>query len=179
MRTFLAVEVPENTRKVIYNFIRTEAKKELPVKWVQLDNMHITLKFLGEIDDKKRAEIRPVITEVCRQHPPFTIEMGNFGCFPNARNPRVIWFGTKHGGEELSAIAVELEKELARFGFEEEKRFHPHLTVGRVKKSCNVEDILAKPLSTEPFNVSSLVLFKSVLRPEGPIYTALEEFSLS
>jgi 2'-5' RNA ligase len=179
MRTFLAVEVPENIRRVICDFVQIVAKKEVPIKWVKLDNMHITLKFLGEIDENKRADITPVITEVSRQHSPFTVEMEDLGCFPHARNPRVIWLGMKHGGEELSVIAADLEKELTRFGFKEEKIFHPHLTIGRMKKFCRVEEILAQTISTEPFTVASLVLFKSVLKPEGPIYTALDYFPFS
>ena len=177
MRTFLAVEVPESARKIIDDFIKNEARKELPIKWVKFENMHITLKFLGEIDEGLITNISPVVAGIGQHVSPFSVQLGGFGCFPNPRNPRVIWVGVKQGGDELCAMATELEQELAHFGFKEEKRFHPHLTVGRVKRPCKVDDILNKTVSTEPFTVSSLVLFKSVLKPEGPVYTALEEFS--
>jgi 2'-5' RNA ligase len=179
MRTFLAIEVPENVRKVIHDFVQKEAKKELPIKWVAFDNLHITLKFLGEIDEAMKEEIMPVIAEICEQRRPFRIELEGLGCFPNSKNPRVIWVGVKQGGDELCAIAAGLERGLVRFGFKEEQRFHPHLTVGRIKKFCKVEDILAKTVSTESFEVTSLMLFKSTLKPEGPIYTALENFPFS
>jgi len=178
MRTFLAIKVPENVRKVVYDFAQVEAKKELPIKWVAFENLHITLKFLGEIDEDKRVEIKPAIVELGQRHSPFTIELEGLGCFPNPRNPRVMWVGVKQGGDALCAMAAELEKELARFGFEEETRFHPHLTIGRIKEFCRVDSILAKSISTSAFDVDSVVLFKSILKPAGPIYEELEKFAL-
>ena len=178
MRTFLAIETSEKARRVIQNFIQQQAPKGLPIKWVGFDKMHITLKFLGEIDDKKKTDIMPVIETICRKHAAFDVEMAGVGCFPNPRNARVLWVGVKQGGKELCAIAAELEQELAPFGFREEKRFHPHLTIGRVKKRCSVEDIIARAVSTEPYKVSSVVLFRSTLRPDGPIYDELSRFRL-
>ncbi len=178
MRTFLAVEVPQQERKMIADFIVTEAKSELPIKWVKFENLHITLKFLGEIDERKKTDITPVIQTICSKHSSFTIKLEGLGCFPHPRNPRVIWIGVTQGGDELCAIADALEKELAQFGFNEEKRFHPHLTIGRVKKSCGVEDILAKTIHTDPFEVSAVMLFKSTLKPDGPVYDELCSFTL-
>jgi len=178
MRTFLAVEIPENIRKVIHDFIQIEAKKELPIKWVAFENLHITLKFLGEIDDKMKAEITPAIAEISQKHNPFGVQFAGLGCFPNPRNPRIVWVGVKQGGEELCAIAADLENELARFGFKEEKRFHPHLTIGRVRQFCKVDDILAKKVLPDVFRVDSVVLFKSTLRPDGPTYEKLDDYVL-
>ena len=174
----MAVEIPEHVRKVIRDLIDIESKKELPIRWVAYENLHITLKFLGEIDDEMRARMAPVIIEVCKKHGPFNVQLAGLGCFPSPRNPRVVWVGVKQGGEELCPIAAELEKEFARFGFKEERRFHPHLTIGRVKKSCKVDDILAKKVCTEAFSVDAVVLFKSTLRPDGPIYEKLESYLL-
>ncbi len=179
MRAFLAIEVPATVRKIISDFVENEADKGLPIKWVKFENMHITLKFLAEIDEGLKAEIVPVVSGIVKQHGPFMVQLGGLGCFPTSRNPRVIWVGLKQGGDEISAVAAELEEELARFGFKEERRFHPHLTIGRVKSYCKVENILTKTISTEPFHISSLVLFESTLKPEGPIYTVLDKFSFS
>lgn len=178
MRTFLAIEVPEHIRKIIYEVAQVEAKKELPIKWVSFENLHITLKFLGEIDEDKRAEMKPVIAEIGQRHSPFDVELAGLGCFPNPRNPRVIWVGVKQGGDVLCTIAAELERELARFGFEEETRFHPHLTIGRIREFCRVDSILAKSVSTSVFKADSIVLFKSTLKPAGPTYEELERFAL-
>ncbi|MCK4941094.1 RNA 2',3'-cyclic phosphodiesterase [candidate division WOR-3 bacterium] len=179
MRTFLAVEVPEHIRKKIDDFIQIEAKRELPIKWVKFDNLHITLKFLGEIDEKKKVEITPVIREIGKRYSPFNAQLTGLGCFPNPRNPRVLWLGVKEGSEMLCNIAAEIEKALARFGFKEEKRFHPHLTIGRIKTFCKIDHILEKAITSEPFSVNALTLFKSTLKPDGPIYTALDEFRFS
>ncbi len=179
MRTFLAVEVPGHIRKKIDDFIRIEAKRELPVKWVSFENLHITLKFLGEIDENKKLEILPTIKEVSNKHKPFLVQLSGIGCFPNSRNPRVLWVGVEQGSDNLCTVSADIEKALVQFGFKEEKRFHPHLTFGRIKKFCKVDHILEKNIITDPFEVSTVVLFKSMLKPEGPIYTALEHFPLS
>jgi 2'-5' RNA ligase len=177
MRTFLAVEVPESVRKPIHDFIAIEAKNELPIKWVAFGNLHITLKFLGEIDEKKRADIVPAIEDVCRKQGCFRVRLGGLGCFPTPRNPRVLWVDLEDGDAALCQIAAELERRLREFGFEEEKRFHPHLTIGRVKKPCRVDSILEKKINTDAFEVSSITLFKSTLRPDGPIYDPLDRFT--
>lgn len=178
MRTFLAVEIPQHIRKKIDTFIQEETGKNLPVKWVKFENLHITLKFLGEIDDKKKKEITPAIQEVAKKYPSFNMSLESVGCFPSPRNPRVLWIGAKEGSEQLCAIAQELEEKLAPFGFEEEKRFHAHLTIGRIKKFCKVDDILDKEIKTNSFPITSITLFKSTLKPEGPIYEELARFNL-
>ena len=178
MRAFIAVEVPEHIRNLVYEFIQSEAKRELPIKWVVFENLHITLKFLGEIDEKKRSETGSVIAQTGKKYSRFTVRLEGLGCFPNPRNPRVLWVGVKEGNTELCDIAGELEKQLASLGFKEEKRFHPHLTIGRIKKFCKVDDILAKHISTDEFGIDSLVLFKSTLKPDGPVYERLDRFQL-
>ncbi len=178
MRTFLAIEVPKHIRKKINTLIEEEEKKELPIKWVKFENLHITLKFLGEIDEKKKGEIIPVITDVSKKYTPFRMRLEGLGCFPGARNPRVLWIGVAECSEILGKIANELEEKLSQYGFKKEKRFHAHLTIGRVKRFCKVDDILEKSIDTEAFSVNSVTLFKSTLRPEGPVYEELKKFSL-
>lgn len=178
MRTFLAVEVPSQERKKISDFVHAEAKSELPVRWVRYENLHITLKFLGEIDEQQKTDIAPVIEDVCGKHNPFNLRLEGLGCFPNPGNPRVLWVGVTQGSEELCAIADALERELARFGFREEKRFHPHLTIGRTRRRCMVDSILSKNISSDPFEITSVVLFKSTLKPGGPVYEQLLSFTL-
>lgn len=178
MRTFLAVEIPKHIRKKIDNFIQEEKNKGLPIKWVKFENLHVTLKFLGEIDEKKKEEITLLIQEISKNNASFQMHLEKLGCFPTPRNPRVLWIGVKQGSENLCNIAHELEEKLSQFGFKKEKRFHAHLTIGRIKKFCKIDDILAKDIKTEIFPANSIILFKSTLRPEGPIYEALEKFTL-
>ena len=178
MRTFLAVEMPEALRKQIADFIQAHAKPELPIKWVRFENLHITLKFLGEIDEATKQKILPVIEDVAKRHSPFTVQLEGLGCFPGPRKPRVLWVGVKQGRENLQEIATRLEEALTRFGFKEEKRFHAHLTIGRIKRSCKVDDILAEAITSEPFTADSITFFKSILKPEGPTYEGLRRFAL-
>ena len=178
MRTFLAVEVPENIRRVVHDLIQIEAKRDLPIKWVAFENLHITLKFLGEIDENMRSEMNSAITGACEKHHPFQTILKGLGCFPNARNPRVLWVGVEQGHQDLCSLAADLEGSLAPLGFKPEKRFHPHLTIGRIKKPCKVDHILAKALVTDTFGVDSVVLFKSTLKPDGPVYEPLDRYCL-
>jgi 2'-5' RNA ligase len=176
MRTFLAIEVPEKIRKKIDDVIRDEKKRDLPIKWVKCENLHITLQFLGEIDENKKKEITPVLQEVVNKVTPFHISLEGIGCFPTPKKPRVVWVGVIQGKENLCSIAQKVETALAGYGFREEKRFHPHLTIGRIKKFCTVDEILKRQITSDPFVVDSIVLFQSTLKPEGPIYEALQTF---
>ncbi len=179
MRTFIAIEVPERIRKKIDGLIKETTQKKLPIKWVKFENLHITLKFLGEIDEKKKHELVPAIAEISKNFKPFQIGLHGISCFPSPKNPRVIWVGLKEGGEQICEIANTLEERLGQCGFpKEEKKFHAHLTIGRVKIFCNIDDILKKEITTEIFPIDALVLFKSTLKIEGPIYEVLEKFTL-
>ena len=160
MRTFLAIPLPENVRQVVYGFVQNEAKKDLPIKWVAYENLHITLRFLGEIDMDMKARVVQVVAGVCRKCSPFRAQLRGLGCFPGSRNPRVLWLGVDEGSQALCDLDGLLEKGFVPLGFKEEKRFHPHLTIGRIKKPCHVDDILKKELSTDPFDIHSVVLFR-------------------
>ncbi len=179
MRAFIAIETPGIVRDKISELIAAGKKRNLPVKWVAYENLHITLKFLGEISDATKDEIIPVIAETAKAAPKFMLQISEVGCFPGPRQPRVLWAGVVQGGDSMIAIAGNLDKNLARFGCKiEDKKFHPHLTFGRVKGYCNVDEMIAKTLATEPFTVDSIILFKSSLKPEGPVYEMLQIFPL-
>ena len=174
MRAFIATMVPEGIRKKITDFINKEKRKEQPIKWVNFENLHITLKFLGEISEEKKNEIITVLTETAKKFTPFQVGLEGIGCFPSSKNPRVLWIGVATGNEQLCNIANELEENLSQLGVKKEKRFHAHLTIGRIKKFCKVDDVLEKNIMFEPFTVHSITLFKSTLKPKGPIYEAIK-----
>lgn len=178
MRTFLAIEIPDKLKRKIDNFIADARDAELPIKWVQFNNLHITLKFLGEIDEPQKQEIESIIIDLCKCHIPFEMNLEGIGCFPHPRNPRVLWIGVKQGIELLTDISCEIEKKFSDLGFKEEKRFHAHLTIGRVKKACSVDSILSKRFISENFPVTSIAFFKSSLTSQGPVYEALAKFKL-
>ena len=176
MRTFIAVEVPAPVRDTISRQVDHFKRMNLPVRWVACRNLHITLKFLGEINESTRQEMLPILTESVSHHHPFTMTLKDIGCFPHPRRARVLWIGVERGADEVTEFAQEVEEALTQCGFPREKRFHPHLTIGRVKKPCSVEAILSQETLAEPFRVDALVLFKSTLTPQGAVYEALERF---
>lgn len=179
MRTFIAVEIPDGQKKIVYNSIQEFKRLNLPVKWVAYENLHITLKFLGEIDENKLSQILPVLSEISNRTKSFTMQLENFGCFPSIRNPRVLWIGVSQGSDESISLATELENSLVKYGFKKEnKKFHPHLTIGRIKTFCKVEHIINRTIKTDPFNVNELILFKSTLLPAGAIYEKIKIFPL-
>jgi len=179
MRTFLAIEIPEQIKRKVDQLITQEKKNQLPIKWTKFENLHITMKFLGEIEESKKLEIIPVLERTCKPFAPFNINLEGIGCFPHPGNPRVLWIGVKLGVAALTAIACGIEKDLSAIGFMKDKDFHAHLTIGRTRKFCKVDSFLAKPFTTEDFSVNSVTLFESILKPEGPIYSTLKKFNLS
>jgi 2'-5' RNA ligase len=178
MRTFIAAEIPESIRKQVIALVDEERKKALPVKWVPFENLHITVKFLGEIDEEMKAKTAGVLQEVCQQHQRFTVGFSGIGCFPDPRRPRVVWIGIETGADHLSVLAHDLDEQLASFGFKKEKRFHPHLTIGRIKKPCRIDGILHTEFTTQPFLVERLTLFKSTLTPQGALYDSIGSYNL-
>jgi 2'-5' RNA ligase len=176
MRTFIAVEIPKEIRKSIHARIQTFNALALPVKWVSFDNLHITLKFLGEIAEERKNEIGPLLQGVADRYGSFSITLRQYGCFPNARRPRVIWIGVNQGSQFLSNLAHDVDDALTGCGFVPEEHFHPHLTIGRVKRPCSIDNILNQEYISEPFIVTTLVLFKSTLTPRGSVYQALATY---
>jgi 2'-5' RNA ligase len=180
MRAFIAIETPGIVRDKISELIAAGKKRNLPVKWVAYENLHITLKFLGEISDATKDEIIPVIAETAKAAPKFMVQISEVGCFPGPRQPRVLWAGVVQGGDSMIAIAGNLDKNLARFGCKiEDKKFHPHLTFGRVKAPCAVDDILKRELKADAFMVDRITLYQSTLKPEGPKYNPVSSFTLA
>jgi 2'-5' RNA ligase len=148
----------------------------LPVKWVGANNLHITLKFLGEVPMEAKNRIEPLLKEIADNTPPFSAKLQGIGCFPNARRPRVIWIGVEQGSGNFELLARTIEESLSNCGFAREKRFHSHLTIGRVRNSCNIDRILKEMFISEPFDVNEFVIFKSTLTPQGAIYKALNNY---
>jgi len=177
MRIFLSAElgdaVKDRLEKAVMDFERTG----LPVKWVRRDNLHLTLKFIGEADAPVAEDIMGSLGRCTEGLKPFRITFGGLGTFPVNKPPRVIWIGIGNGAKELSELAEKIEKGLPRSaaGITGDKPFSPHLTVGRVKGSIEgnkLEELktLASGIDLGSGMVESVALVKSVLKPEGPEY---------
>lgn len=182
MRVFLAVEIDEKLLDEISKVQREFMKCEAPVKYVETENLHCTLKFFGEIDDNKLNDIIEVIEKKIKNHEPFKVNIKKTGVFPNERYVRVLWLGMDDV-EPFSNLQKDLDEDFIKMGFKKERSYTPHLTIGRVKGSRNKEELLSKlkdmgEVEIGEMDISKITLKKSELTPAGPIYTTIKEFNL-
>ncbi|MGD9015179.1 MAG: RNA 2',3'-cyclic phosphodiesterase [Candidatus Omnitrophota bacterium] len=181
MRTFIAVELPEEIRTSLSN-IQDELKQtRADVKWVKPENIHLTLKFLGEIEQDRVLKIQSILDQIASKKSGFNLYLSSLGAFPKLQYPRVIWIGVEND-QPIQEIAETIEKELCKIGLPAETRpFSSHITLGRVRSGLNRKalieklEFLNKNLCSPPpeFKVSGLTLFKSTLTEQGPIYEAI------
>lgn len=185
MRTFIAIELSDAVRDTLLGFLREIRHFDAPVRWIRPEGMHLTLKFLGEVPFDKVAAIRSILDDVTALHTSFSLEFSGTGTFPsNTRAPRVIWAGITRS-QPMEALYKDLEDGLETIGFSRERRrFHPHLTLGRVKAPRNLEALLDflhrnDRASFGTMQAGSVILFKSVLKPTGAEYSRIHTAGLS
>ena len=184
MRTFIAVNLPESIRRDFGHHLDRFRPLARGVSWVPPGNVHITLKFLGEVPDNELSGVNEAVKNALSGYPPFEVQLGGFGAFPNFRRPRVFWVGITGGVEPLRELARSIENQLVPLGFEREKRkFSAHITLGRIRRPGNYDELRQAAESTEynsqPFTVPSVEVMKSVLSPKGAQYSVFESFSLA
>jgi RNA 2',3'-cyclic 3'-phosphodiesterase len=184
IRAFLAIDLLDSLRPGLAQ-VQGELKRSgAEVRWVPVGNIHLTLKFFGNVPDDEIGTLALAAREVAAAATPLELRVTGAGAFPNPRAPRVVWVGL--GGEvaALTQLFYRLEKAFAVLGYPPEGRaFNPHLTLGRVKSPVNrdrLARLLAKlpPLNWPPFEVKELILFQSVLSPQGSTYTPLKAIEL-
>ncbi len=185
IRSFLAFELPPEIREKIGEVSIELQKLTLPVRWVKVTNIHLTIIFLGYVDEDKIDDIKEKVNLVVQRFSIFKTRLNGIGVFPNWRKPRVIWIGLGEEIERLSNLREELQTELKVLGFKPEKRpFAPHLTIGRFKglvdRDEELKSILDRyhDLSGDLQYLNELVLFKSDLKPDGPVYTKMATWQL-
>lgn len=188
IRAFVAIELPEPVRAVLARLQRSlKESKVASVKWVDPQGIHLTLKFLGNIDAAEVPELSGTLREAVEGIAPFYLELGEPGVFPHIRSPRVVWVGVRGETERLLALHNRVEQALVPHGFAPEKRaFSPHLTLGRVREGAQAtelrrlgDSIAALKAETVSFNVDSVNLMRSQLTREGAIYSCLASFALT
>ncbi|HSB69973.1 MAG TPA: RNA 2',3'-cyclic phosphodiesterase [Candidatus Methylomirabilis sp.] len=183
MRLFVAMNLSTEIRERLAAAQDRLRRAQADVSWVRPENLHVTLKFLGETEEKRLGPIRLALAEVGRAAAPFTMAVAGSGSF-GGRVPRVVWAGVRDGAQPLIDLARNVEGVLARVGFPKEKReFTAHLTLGRVRSPRNADGLLAalQEVRGEPFGILAareFELMQSELRPSGSIYTVLERFPL-
>lgn len=181
MRTFIAIEISETIRNALVQIQSHLKYSGADVKWVEKDNIHLTLKFLGEISEEKAEKIKTILDSIAKETKPFEMTVKEIGAFPKIEYPRVIWVSLDKGRDESKILAEKIDEALSKIGFQKETRpFASHLTIGRVRSAKNKAALKEKMTSCEllsisPYSVSSVILFQSTLTPKGSIYAKLHE----
>jgi RNA 2',3'-cyclic 3'-phosphodiesterase len=183
LRAFIALEIPAEIRSTIARSL-APLQKALPgaiVRWVAAQNLHLTLKFLGEVSPASLQQLAEVLREETCAHEAFTISLKGMGAFPSTSRARILWMGLE-APPTLKQLALGIESVAARLGFAAEQRpFNPHLTVGRVRQNVPPSDLqrLQSVLNDYPidvigsFLVDAVAIIRSDLQPRGPVYTLL------
>lgn len=186
IRSFLAFELPVEIKRNVARVSKEIRHSGLDARWVKVENIHLTVIFLGNIKTEDVEGIDEEIQKVCPGYGSFDIALKGMGCFPNRRRPRVLWLGLDGDMERMSNFRNDLQQTLKTFGIKEEKRpFRPHLTLGRFrsvrKMGSKMDEILMahETLETTMESLSELILFKSDLKPGGAVYTKLKSWPLS
>lgn len=180
IRTFIAIEIPEPIKKSIAKIQDELIREGAHIAWVKPQKIHITLKFLGAVEEKLIDNMATALTEIAHQTRPFVVQVHGIGAFPNLKRPKVIWIGAVSENKALENLASTIDAQFNQFGFEKEMRpFRAHLTLGRVKGMRGIDSVMKKVENNKDyeggnFTPAQLVIMKSDLKPTGAIYTPLK-----
>ncbi|HEY8413132.1 MAG TPA: RNA 2',3'-cyclic phosphodiesterase [Pyrinomonadaceae bacterium] len=184
-RIFCAFELPESLRLRLAKHATTvrEAVPEAAASWSRPENIHLTVKFFGNVDQAKVPLISAALARAVKEFGPIEIQVGKTGVFPRASRPQVLWIGIEDPSGGLSRLHARVEDECGREGFpKEERAFRPHLTIARIRKPGNASRLADTHLRMEfapvEITLSELVLFRSELSPKGSKYTAISRHRL-
>jgi RNA 2',3'-cyclic 3'-phosphodiesterase len=186
VRAFVAIELPEHIAAVLGRFQEELKALGLSLRWTRPENIHLTLKFLGEMPESDLSGICDAVDETARVHGPITLAAKGIGVFPNIRRPNVLWTGIAGQTEILTVLQRDLDvrlHELLGTGLEK-RRFTGHLTLGRVKGRPDPKRLIRAmetfgSLETESFTADGVCLFSSRLMASGPVYTRIMKASLA
>lgn len=183
LRAFIAIELPNQLQNALETQtarLRRPLGDEL-IRWVPTKNIHLTLKFIGNIAASHVDFLKQLLTQTADSHPQFNLQIGGIGSFPNSKRPRVLWAGI-HAPAELASLQKSIEAGTTRLGYEkEEKTFSPHLTLGRVRQNLDETALQKIHITLDTIQlgnigstrVDSIHLYKSELHTSGSIYTKL------
>jgi 2'-5' RNA ligase len=184
IRAFIAVEIDSQVRENICRAMDQLKSRSLAARWIAPANIHLTLKFLGDTEVDQIDAIQTALEGRLRPFPRCTINAKGLGVFPDPRRPRIVWVGMY--GNELASLAAQVESALSPLGFAPDRRnFSPHLTIGRWRQADRPPKTLRQELANwkdvefGATRVDEVVLFQSVLKPEGATYYRLKGAALS
>jgi 2'-5' RNA ligase len=183
IRSFIAIETPPDVKADISKVQEGLRTTNADVRWESIEKFHITLKFLGNVEEPRLNSLADRLEEALGAFALFNMRYQGVGCFPNQHRPRVIWIGAENEDGTLTKIQETIEKVAEHFGFQrEERKFHPHITIGRVKSSKNLK-VLVSELGNASFNphtavIKDVLLMKSDLKPTGSVYSVIRAYQL-
>jgi len=183
MRAFIAIELPKDIKETLAGLQNQFKIPGFNAKWVEPKNIHLTLKFLGDINEETLKKTTEIIEDIAGNQTSFKIQLFSLGVFPGIDFPRIIWVGISKGDQEVKTIAKELEDKIKNIGIPKEDRaFSSHITIARVKSLINknklalvLSNLNEKVFLGEEFEISKITLFKSTLGPLGPTYETQKE----
>lgn len=185
IRAFVAIKLPDELVAKLKEVSGSlSASQQKDISWVRPGSIHLTLKFLGDIDTDEVDTVAEALSRASSGIKAFTIRAHGVGAFPNLKAPRVVWVGIEDNGN-LQALQKNIDERLSECGFESDDRpFRPHLTLARVKSAAAGREVGKRIEGSKPnidvdFRADYFVLFKSVLRPQGAEYTELRRFDLA
>lgn len=197
MRLFIAVKLTEQLRQEVATLQKELRSTGGDVKWVEPENLHLTLKFLGEVSEDRLPPLKAALQQATLHLSPFTVSLEGVGAFPRLEHPRVLWVGVNTGKEPLIQLAQKVEQACSPFILpapartiggsgslsKEDRPFSAHLTIGRARSSERLAQLVKKLQGIEfkgqtVAPVGQITLFQSTLSPKGPIYTCLAEIPL-
>ena len=183
VKVFYSAGIAGELKKKIYGCIEKLKAAGSDVKWIRTENLHLTLKFLGDTTEELLKSINERLISLSKSHDRFSLQISGAGAFPNVKYPRVVWLGV-HDSEEIIKLQHDIDESMEGLGFKrDEKQFTPHLTIGRVKSMRN-KDALIKELATlkevdfGKIEVINITLMKSELKPGGAEHFKLSEIPI-
>lgn len=183
IRAFIAIDLPPEIRQRLDQVIAqlTQRLEGIPVRWVPAGNIHLTLKFLGDVSVANVEMLKKVLQTEAETHHRFEVSVGGLGAFPNNRQPRVVWAGVE-APQELGSLQRNIDTAMAKLGYNREERpFSAHLTLGRVSRNATARDAhrIGEVIEATKVGylgiaqVDAVHLYKSDLQPSGSVYTRL------
>jgi 2'-5' RNA ligase len=179
LRAFIALEMPSRVKDIVRGSQQALQGAGMHLRWIRPENVHLTLRFLGDITTDAVDDLRSVLGRLAEETPAFSLKIKGAGVFPGSARPRVLWLGLGGQTKLLEDMYHRLSLLLSRHGFPEEARpFRGHLTIGRAKGRLDADRFRAslaalKNMESEPFSADRISLFKSDLRSGGAVYTPL------
>jgi RNA 2',3'-cyclic 3'-phosphodiesterase len=184
-RIFLALDISDAARAACSAHIDSlrQDVRDVRVGWEREEKLHVTLKFLGDTTSNALEELQKRISDAASQHRRFQLCLSRPGVFPSKSRPRILWIGVDDPSGSIDPLHKDIDGICRHLGFESEaKRFHPHITIGRVRELQGASEFAAvhlrTPIESVQFDVTEIVIYESKLQPTGSVYTAISRVRL-